>query len=123
MRIRLLTFITVAGLSGCDVGLFDCGEGAYVTQASPDGRRSITLKWVNCGATTPETSWLMLRATNGPSESRIAVFEGRAEFVRWKGSDHIEVDLGPAELVKGEERWGTVRITYKAGETEAEPTS
>lgn len=119
MRIKLLTFAALSFLSGCDIGLFDCDEAAYVTKTSSDGRYSLTLKAVNCGATTPETSWLMLKATKGPSDSRVAVLEGRAQSVTWKGNDHIEVDLGEAELINGEERWGAVRITYVAGDTEA----
>ena len=118
---KALPCLPLLFLSACNFGLYDCDHIPYAEERS--GQFTASLVSVNCGATAPETSWLILRgADEQTAGDPFAVFEGRTVSLKWEGDQKLEVEMGEAELVRGARRWGQTSVVYLKDGVEAADT-
>jgi hypothetical protein len=103
-------------LSSCDLsgGLFDCDQEKTKIAKSSDEKFNATVLLVQCGATTRDTTWILVSPsgrTANPERDRAAVLEGKDIDVKWTG-DALEISYGDATLFQNEPSLHGVAIKY-----------
>lgn len=106
--------LAMASTVGCQ-DIFECVHQPGKAVLSPDGKLKAALVEVACGATTANTTWVVLTDAAGKFDDErdeVAVFEGRVHQVSWEGCDLIVV-YGDAKQIKASTSAKGVRIEYR----------
>ena len=96
----------------------ECAHNLRDAQNSPDGKLKAVIVDVRCGATTAGTSWLLITDANAQfrdAADKVAVFDGSAERVVWRGAALLVI-YGHAKPSQMLESAKGVRIVYLESE-------
>jgi hypothetical protein len=97
----------------------ECAHNLRDAQNSPDGKLKAVIVDVRCGATSARSSWVLLADANAKfrdAADKVAVFDGSAERVVWRGTALLVV-YGRAKPSQTPASAKGVQIVY----LEAEP--
>ncbi len=95
-----------------------CAREVIDEKVSPDGRRRAALVYLDCGATTSGTTWLLIADAKAPfddNRDRAALLKRRASRLEWAGTE-LRVFKGKAESSEIAERFRGTPISYCAAE-------
>lgn len=111
-------------VAGCDVvsPVFECENRLRSAHPSHDKALVAELYDVQCGATTEDATWLLLRTAGRPKfdmANRVAVFEGTDVWVNWE-SGGLRVSYRESTLFDHRSSSHGVRITF-VDESQAAP--
>lgn len=85
--------LLMLGLASCgDASLFQCDTAIHDEAVSPSGKLKVGIADVQCGATTEDSSWVVLTEAGKKfdyKKDRIATFEGKLKSVTWKHDELI----------------------------------
>lgn len=114
----LIGLLGIAGLSGCDNGLFgDCADAVKARARSPDGQYVATVFERDCGATTDFSTHVELRNTDelltSSKHVSILTIAGRVTVdVKWRTDRTLLVLFPKANIFAKLDSWQDVDIIY-----------
>src|SRR5450631_212851 len=122
MRISKLHRYVVPAVSmlisaACSNGI-ECAHNLRDAQNSPDGKLKAVIVDVRCGATTANSSWVLIADANAKfrdAADKVAVFDGSAERVAWRATALLVV-YGHAKPSQTPESAKGVQIVYLESE-------
>lgn len=104
-------------LAACSNGS-ECAHNLRDAQNSPDGKLKAVIDDVRCGATSARSSWVLIADANAKfrdAADKVAVFDGSAERVVWRGTALLVV-YGHAKPSQTPESAKGVQIVYLESE-------
>jgi hypothetical protein len=96
----------------------DCAHNLREAQNSPDGKQKAVIVDVRCGATAAPNSWVLMTDAGAKFRDEadtVAVFEGSAERVVWRGAALLVI-YGHAKPSHAPEAAKGVQIVYLESE-------
>lgn len=111
-----LMMLSFLALGGCgNSALFSCENDLKSTVPSPDGKYAAGVLSVQCGATTADATWVLLKDSKDGFDyerDKVAVFEGSAVALSWK-DESLQVVYHEAKPYKMDPSAKGVSIKYQ----------
>lgn len=104
-------------IQGCsnEGPLFSCEQELRRQTTSPDKQWKAGVVIVECGATTPTATWIVLTRTGVDFDfdpDTVAVFKGEVVDISWEANT-LRIRAGEAESFQADSSKGEINIVYR----------